>query len=349
MQSPKISWVVLCAAFALQACAVNVRPPVAGGEEEEDAGKRRDAGKADAGIQDAGVDETDGGDEMDAGTEEMDAGTHPLVPESWGTPVPLQGLNSKSLEMQPSMTGDMLRLCFSSDRSGGKGKADIWCSFRDTTDDDWGPPVNQGNINSAEEDWAPGLSDNGSELFFASSRSSPGQMKIYRATWVPQAGGYGSAQQVSELNFGTDIWSNAPMLSQDGLTLFFESAKAGGYGFIDVWVTTRLSTSSYFGQSFNVTALNSAELDAAPGPSSDLQVMTFTSEREGGVAFRAIWRSEAKASGGWTTPVPAVIAGDSNFAEMANSRILPDGSLLFNGELKNSSNKDDLFIAPPIW
>lgn len=331
------------AVLVAAACAVNVVPRDSD-EFTNDAGpKRVDAGHEDAGVEDAGTE--------DAGTEDggMDAGpTHPAVPDAWGTPVALASLNTSNLESQPAISGDMRRLCFMSDRPGNKGKEDIWCSFRDSAEAPWEPPVNQGNLNSASLEWMPGLSDDGSELYFSSDRQYMYQMNIYRATWIAQVGGYGNVVRVDELNTANNVWSASAQPSRDGLSIYFESFRAGGYGESDLYVATRDTPSSTFNEPLNLSPLNSGYNDGSPSPSSDGKVLLFASARPGGATQgSSLWRSNMSASGTWSTPVPVNIEGASGFTKMSTPRILADGSLLFSGAI--GSAKDDLFIAPPKW
>ena len=55
-----------------------------------------------------------------------------------------------------------------------------------------------------------------------------------------------------------------PVISRDGLTLYFASTRAGGLGGADIYVTTRLSTSLAFGTPVALPGLSSA---AGEGPS----------------------------------------------------------------------------------
>ncbi|MEM9859009.1 MAG: OmpA family protein [Bacteroidota bacterium] len=95
-----------------------------------------------------------------------------LVKGRWSDPEPLNNyINEKGSEnKQPfiSITGDTL--FFSSDRSGGYGRSDIWMSLRGTSSESWGPAINMGDvINSAEDDITPYYSSVFKCLIFASN------------------------------------------------------------------------------------------------------------------------------------------------------------------------------------
>ena len=92
--------------------------------------------------------------------------------EPWGTPTTLDStFNRGSAALQPSISADGLTLLFSSWRSGGYGKADLWSTTRATTDASWPDPVNLGpTVNSSELEGEPALSPDGSTLYFTSDR-----------------------------------------------------------------------------------------------------------------------------------------------------------------------------------
>jgi hypothetical protein len=64
--------------------------------------------------------------------------------------------------------------------------------------------------------------------------------------------------------------------------MFFASSRAAGVGLIDVWVASRLDTTSPFGTPVNVTGLNSTAADFTPGFALYHDEMFFTSQRPGG-------------------------------------------------------------------
>ena len=89
--------------------------------------------------------------------------------EVWSNPENLgKVVNSKNWDSQPSLGADGNILYFSSDRSGGMGKRDIWYTQR--VDNTWIPPKNMGNIiNTLKDDVTPFIHTNGENLVFASN------------------------------------------------------------------------------------------------------------------------------------------------------------------------------------
>ncbi|MFP4524969.1 MAG: OmpA family protein [Bacteroidales bacterium] len=83
--------------------------------------------------------------------------------ENIGSPV-----NTKSWESQPSISPDGKTLYFTSNRSGGKGKKDIWKSVLQS-DSTWSKPENLGDsINTPEDDMAPYIHRDNQTLYFSS-------------------------------------------------------------------------------------------------------------------------------------------------------------------------------------
>ena len=89
--------------------------------------------------------------------------------EVWSNPENLgKVVNSKNWDSQPSLGADGNILYFSSDRSGGMGKRDIWYTQR--VDNTWIQPKNMGNIiNTLRDDVTPFIHTNGENLVFASN------------------------------------------------------------------------------------------------------------------------------------------------------------------------------------
>ena len=122
-------------------------------------------------------------------------------------------------------------LYFSSTRSGN---SDLYESVSHGGAFGEASPVAE--LNTGAQDGHPNLRRDGLEIFFFSSRA--GNNDIYSATRSSV-----SAPWSTPVNLGPDVNSPAaetrPSLSWDGTTLYFGSARAGGEGDSDHYVTTR--------------------------------------------------------------------------------------------------------------
>ncbi|WP_266365859.1 OmpA family protein [Tellurirhabdus rosea] len=86
----------------------------------------------------------------------------------WSAPQNLgPSVNTRFWDSQPALSADGRRLFFVSDRPGGVGRRDIWCSQLGN-DGQWQTPFNLKNINTAFDEASPFIHANGQTLFFAS-------------------------------------------------------------------------------------------------------------------------------------------------------------------------------------
>ena len=171
--------------------------------------------------------------------------TRPTKEDDWSNLVNLGPVvNSSAYDFGTCVSADGLELYFHAyERAGGLGELDLWVTTRETTDDDWGQPVNLGApVNSSTSEGYPSLSPDGLTLFFSDHFISPARSR---------PGGYG----------GTDIWittratksdpwgqpvnlgpavntssnEDSPSISADGSTLYFVSGQPGVGRTWDIW------------------------------------------------------------------------------------------------------------------
>jgi hypothetical protein len=84
-------------------------------------------------------------------------------------------------EADPALSLDERILVFSSDRSGGTGKNDLWYATRSDKSQDFSAPHVIPNVNSSDEDGDPMLSADGCTLYFATTHNSH-SYDLYSAT-----------------------------------------------------------------------------------------------------------------------------------------------------------------------
>lgn len=100
-------------------------------------------------------------------------------------------------------------------------------------------------------------------------------------------------------------------LSPNGLSLFFDSNRPGGFGGFDIWVARRAHLGCPWGPAENLgPAINTAANEGEPDLSPDGNVLLFASNRAGGYGGRDIYVSRRSGSSddqGWG---PAVNLGD---------------------------------------
>jgi len=98
---------------------------------------------------------------------------------------------------------------------------------------------------------------------------------------------------------------NTPSISADGLTLYFDSRRPGGYGKHDIWVSTRPTTDDPWGEPMNLgPTVNSSDYDNIPFISADGLKLFFVSERPGGYGSWDIWvTTRPTTDADWSAPV----------------------------------------------
>jgi hypothetical protein len=159
--------------------------------------------------------------------------------DEWGIPVnlgPTINSGSASYVGYPDISADGLSLYFCSNQAGGSGGPDLCVTTRETTDDDWGEPVNLGpTVNDTARDADPGISSDGLLLFFGSVRAAGlGHEDIWVTIRATVSAPWGLPVNVGPLvSTSADEW--APNVSGDGRTLYFCSDRPGGYGGWDIW------------------------------------------------------------------------------------------------------------------
>lgn len=220
------------------------------------------------------------------------------VSEPWGLPLNLgPTINTSFNEFAPSLPIDGHRLYFASNRPGGFGGIDLYISRRHNKRDDfgWQPPVNLGSgINTAAnelqsayfEDDVTGVTT----LYSASNRPGGiGGDDMYASTLLPDEM-FGPALLVEELS--TPFADIQPAIRRDGLEMFLTSNRPGTLGLLDLWVSTRGSTSDPWSIPVNLgPGVNGATDDVRAALSFDASELYFQSNRPGGVGSQDVWRS----------------------------------------------------------
>ncbi|HVV48432.1 MAG TPA: hypothetical protein VHO06_02130, partial [Polyangia bacterium] len=143
------------------------------------------------------------------------------------------------------------------------------------------PPAEVAGLASGAGDVSPWLAAGGAQIYFGSARAGGlGGDDLYVADLT--AAGAGDAADLTAVNSAADDAS--PVLSRDGLTLYFASKRAdpAARGNDDIWIARRPAASAAFGPPAAVAELNSAAADGPRWLSPDGCTLYFTSDRSGG-------------------------------------------------------------------
>jgi len=146
-------------------------------------------------------------------------------------------INGPHSEGAPSISADGLSLYFASDRPGGQGNYDIWVAKRASPGDAWSEPVNLGPaVNTPDSEAFQSVSADGLELYFTRGGHRGGNYVALRSS--PQEPWQTPVKLNVAINSETaEDW--APLVSFDGLTLYWISTRPGGAGGMDIWCSRR--------------------------------------------------------------------------------------------------------------
>ena len=214
------------------------------------------------------------------------------ISDPWGEPEILWfSADSSIIDFGPCLSADGLELYYSSNRDIA---FNTLIAKRATLSDPWEEPVNIGPaVSRPSGEFGPSISTDGLELFFGSERSGgEGSTDLWvtkRETindpWT-EAVNLGSAVNSKDVD-------NSPFITPDGLMLFFESNRAGGYGDFDIWVSKRKTTKDEWGQAVNLgPPINSWMTEYLPGTSLDGKHLYFViADAPGGLGDYDIWQA----------------------------------------------------------
>lgn len=170
----------------------------------------------------------------------------------------------------------------------------------------WSAATNLGaTVNSAFNDFGPGLTPDGKSLYFTSNRPGGfGQADL----WVAQRANK-NAPWSTPTNLGSTVNTAAveavPSFSRDGRWMFFNSDRATGLGLNDVWVSFRANPNDDFAWQSPMhlpAPINSTAFDAGARlvEEGDTDTLYFNSNRSGNQEFYASVRQK---DGSFGTPV----------------------------------------------
>jgi Tol biopolymer transport system component len=260
-------------------------------------------------------------------------------------------INTPALDSQPSISADGLSLFFYSERSGGYGNRDIWVAKRITTNEDWttvenvGPPVN-----TSYRDSSPAILGDGLTLFFDSDRPGGSSgLDIWVTTRTTKSDPWGTP-----MNLGPTVNASShdayPSVSADGLTLFMQSNRPGGYGKYDIWLTTRQTKDDPWTTPVNLgSTVNSSAIEGNPSISPDGLALLFASLRPGGYGISDMYLVRRKTIQDlWGLPMNLGPVVNSPSIE-AGMSISTDGlTLYFESERPGGEGSGDLWQAAII-
>ncbi|MBN1973917.1 MAG: protein kinase [Sedimentisphaerales bacterium] len=156
-------------------------------------------------------------------------------------------------------------------------------------------------------------------------------------------------------NLGSNVNSSSEdsfsSLSNDGLTLYFNSNRPGGYGGFDLYKTMRLTTDAPWSPAENLSSvINSYSGDGDPWISADNRELYFMSERTGGYGSGDFYVAKRMTtSDQWSEPVNLGSVVNSKYGEYFLSLSLDGLVLLFCDHSRATVSRPYGYGGPDMW
>jgi hypothetical protein len=182
-----------------------------------------------------------------------------------------------------SVSADQLTALFG--RNGSDGVAQILELTRETNLSPWGSetilpsPINVPGYHSGN----PVLYADRLRMIFHSNRlGNTGGDDLWEASRTQIGDSWTVTNLGPNVNTGAD--ESSPYVSQDGLFLFFQSNRPGGYGDMDIWMSERTSLAAPWGKPTNLgPSINNTANQGLPVFWSEGMTLFFRSNGHGGL------------------------------------------------------------------
>lgn len=121
--------------------------------------------------------------------------------------------------------------------------------------------------------------------------------------WVKRIGDRWSRPRNFGAPVNTSSWESQPSMAADGMTVYFASSRAGGFGGMDIWKTTMTAEGEFSIPENLGPAINTPGDDAAPFIHSDGRTLYFASNGRVGMGGYDLYYSTLQPDGSWSEPV----------------------------------------------
>jgi len=215
----------------------------------------------------------------------------PFEPKSLGP-----NINTPRAEYLPSLTADGETLIYT---AVVRGQEDFFISKKEAGKWQKGRPME--SLNTYLNEGGQSISADGKFLVFTACnrRDGLGSCDLYfseikKGRWTPQK------------NIGSPInssaWESLPSVSADGKTIYFSSARKGGQGGKDLWVSYRRPNGQW-GNPKNLGAvINTKKAEQSPFIHPDGKTLYFMSNGLPGMGGFDLFYSRKQADGRWGKP-----------------------------------------------
>jgi Tol biopolymer transport system component len=206
----------------------------------------------------------------------------------FGTPAPITAINATGGATGPTLTADGLTMYYALTTAADPG--DIYVTHRNSRADAFVAGTRVTGVNSTGTELDPFISADGSTLYFDSTQATGAALHLYVALRQP-SGSFATPQALTAFN--TSAVDGHPVLSPDGLTLYWSSTRTddGPKGGTDIWSARRTSTAGEFAGLAPVAELNSPMNESMSWVSPDSCMVLLQSDRPDGVGLQDIYQA----------------------------------------------------------
>lgn len=220
-----------------------------------------------------------------------------------------RNINSEWDEYLAAITADDEQIVFTVKRPRDKGtvcafclnEEDLYASRKSVGE--WLPrEALSAPVKSGYNEGAQCLSPDGKYLLYTMCDADfgMGSCDLY---WVKRIGDRWSRPRNFGAPVNTSSWESQPSMAADGMTVYFASSRAGGFGGMDIWKTTMTAEGEFSIPENLGPAINTPGDDAAPFIHSDGRTLYFASNGRVGMGGYDLYYSTLQADGTWSEPV----------------------------------------------
>ncbi len=210
-----------------------------------------------------------------ASNNDVNVATRTALDAPFGMPTVFAPASSSASESKMSMTFDGTFLVVASDRSGGKGMADIWAGPTTLP-----PSLDETHLDSVDDgnnQLDPSINDDGTHLYLAPvPAGNPQEIDVAIRGAMDQD----FATPTKLKNINSSSGEADPALTPDELVIVFSSRRNAGQG-VDLYYATRDVASNDFDAPSAIPAVNGPDDDNDPVISRDGCRLYFSSHRSG--------------------------------------------------------------------
>ena len=216
-------------------------------------------------------------------------------------------VNSSASDYAPFINQTNNTLIFTSQRHKKNGRfkqvANEELFFSKNSNDDWTEAKTLEGVNSLINEGSACLSANNKTLYFSRCNNVTGfgNCDLYSAKLLKN-GKWGNIENLGS-RVNSSAWDSHPNLSSGGDTLYFASSRIGGFGYSDIYFTTKNNRNEWSSAQNIGAIINTKGNEVSPFFDSKKNILYFSSESQiPNFGEYDIYKSRKIERGNWETP-----------------------------------------------